>query len=95
MDQQNKRPAAATTAGSEIHTLLLSCRGVNLGRVKAGAPDNAHTIMAEGFAEELRSRTNYFVPDGTKLTGEILGNDGTNLTFTFNVTVKLARPVKL
>jgi len=95
-----RRPAAAratttTTTGAEIHTVLLSCRGVNLSRVKAGAQDNAHTIIAEGFAEELRSRTNYFIPDGTKLTGEILGNDGTNLTFTFNVTVKLARPVKL
>jgi len=73
----------------------LSCRGVNLNRVKADARADAHTIIAEGFAEELRSRTNHFIPDGTKVTGEILGADGTNLTFTFNVTVKLARPVKL
>ena len=68
---------------------------MNLSRVKADARADAHTIIAEGFAEELRSRTNYFVPDATKVSGEILGADGTNLTFTFNVTVKLVRPVKL
>jgi len=64
---------------------------VNLDRIKA----DAHTIIAEAVAEELRSQTNYFVPDGTKVIGEITGVDVTNLTFTFNVAVKLARPVKL
>jgi type IV pilus assembly protein PilM len=89
------RPSAEAASGAGIHAIVLSCRGVNLSRVKADARADAHSVIAEGFAEELRSRTNYFVPDGTKVTGEILGADGTNLTFTFNVTVKLARPVKL
>ena len=47
------------------------------------------------MAEELRSRTNYFGAESTKVTGDIVGADTTNLTFTFQVTVKLARPMKL
>jgi type IV pilus assembly protein PilM len=88
--------AAATGGGTnEIDTVLLTCRSVNLKVVKAGgAPDDAHTVIAEGFAEELRSRTNHFIADGTKLTGDIATPD-TNLTFTFQVAIKLARPVKL
>jgi type IV pilus assembly protein PilM len=88
--------AAATTASggppgeNEINTVLLVCRSVNLNRIKA----DAHTIIAEAVAEELRSQTNYFVADSTKVVGEIAGVDATNLTFTFNVALKLARPVK-
>jgi type IV pilus assembly protein PilM len=95
-----KRPAAAAVAAApggvnEIDTILLTCRSVNMKVVKAGgAADDAHTVIAEGLAEELRSRTNHFVADGTKVTGDIVAPD-TNLTFTFQVTVKLARPVKL
>jgi type IV pilus assembly protein PilM len=88
-------PAAAGAAGAgpvnEISTLLLTCRSVNLNKLKA----DAHTIIAEGFAEELRSRTNFFNAEGTKVTGEINVGAETNLTFVFNVTVKLARPVRL
>ena len=64
---------------------------MNLTAVKS----DANTILAEAFAEELRSRTNHFIADGTKVTGDIVVGDATNLTFTFQVTVKLARPVKL
>ena len=78
------------SGGNEVGTLLLVCRSVNLNRIKA----DAHTIIAESVAEELRAQTNYFVADGTKVIGEIVAVD-TNLTFTFNVAVKLARPVKL
>ena len=75
--------------------VLLTCRSVNMKVVKAGgAADDAHTVMAEALAEELRSRTNHFIADGTKVTGDIVAPD-TNLTYTFQVTVKLARPVKL
>ncbi len=77
--------------GSEINTVLLTCRSVNLNNLKA----DAHTIIAESVADELRGRTNYFSAEGTKVTGDIVGADSTNLTFTFQVTVKLARPVKL
>ena len=88
--------AAAVSSGGgggagEINTLLLVCRSVNLNRIKA----DAHTIIAEAVAEELRAQTNFFAADGTKVTGDIVGVDATNLTFTFSVAVRLARPVKL
>ena len=90
-----QRPAAAASSApattNEVNTLVLFCRSIYLNKTK----DDARTILAEGLAEELRTRTNYFVADGTKVTGEIVAGDATNLTFTFNVTVKLARPAKL
>lgn len=90
------RAAKASTASgppgeNEFNTILLVCRSVNLNRIKA----DAHTIIAESVAEEFRSQTNYFNAEATKVVGEIPGADLTNLTFTFNVTLKLARPVKL
>ena len=90
-------PAAAAGGGgtNEIDAVLLTCRSVNMKVVKVGgASDDAHTVIAEALAEELRGRTNHFIADGTKVTGDIVAPD-TNLTFTFQVTVKLARPMKL
>ena len=88
-------PPTTTSAGgpSEVGCLLLTCRSVNLNSSSGKA--DAHTIIAEGLADELRSRTNYFLHDGTKVTGDIVGAESTNLTFVFQVAVKLARPVKL
>lgn len=76
---------------NQIDTVLLTCRSVNLTSVKS----DANTVLAESFAEELRSRTNDFVADGTRIAGDIPGGDLTNLTFTFQLTVKLAKPIKL
>jgi hypothetical protein len=70
---------------------MLTCRSVNLAAVKP----EANTLLAEAVAEELKLRTNYFVPEGTKVTGEILGAEGTNFVIFFQVTVRLARPVGL
>jgi hypothetical protein len=64
---------------------------MNLSSVKS----DANTVMAEALAEELRGRTNHFLAEGTKVTGDLVGADSTNLTFVFYVTVKLVRPVKL
>jgi type IV pilus assembly protein PilM len=85
--------AAGGGSTNQIDTILLTCRSVNLRQIK----DDANTVLAEGLAEELRSRTNYFNSEvtNTKVTGELVGGDSTNLTFTFQVTVKLARPMKL
>src|SRR5882672_6332062 len=80
---------AASGGTNEIDTVLLTCRSVNLKSVKPDAAADAHTVIAEGFAEELRGRTNYFIADGTKLFGDIVAPD-TNLTFTFQVILKLA-----
>lgn len=76
---------------NQIDTVLLTCRSVNLTSIKS----DANTVLAESFAEELRNRTNDFVAEGTKIAGDIPGGDLTNLTFTFQLTVKLAKPIKL
>ena len=85
--------AASVGGGNEIDTVLLTCRAVNLKQVN----DSANTVLTETLAEEFRSRTNHFNPDAgmTKVTGNLIDADSTNLTFTFQVTVKLARPMKL
>lgn len=76
---------------NQIDTVTLLCRSVNLTSIKS----DANTVLAESLAEELRSRTNEFVAEGTKIAGDIPGGDVTNLTFTFQLTVKLAKPIKL
>lgn len=87
------RGAAPAAGGGTNHidTVVLTCRSVNLTSVKS----DANTVLAEAFAEELRGRTNHFIADGTKITGDIAGVEATNLTFTFEVTVKLAKPMNL
>jgi type IV pilus assembly protein PilM len=84
-------PGAGAGGTNDISALLLSCRSMNLSSVKS----DANTVMAEALAEELRGRTNHFLAEGTKVTGDLVGADSTNLTFVFYVTVKLVRPVKL
>lgn len=70
---------------------MLTCRGVNLNSIGAAA----NTGLADAVAEELKSRTNYFDAENTKLVGDAIGFDSTNLTISFTVQVKLARPMKL
>jgi hypothetical protein len=85
------RPPPVSSGGAEIDCILLTCRSVNLNGIGAAA----NTALADAVAEELKSRTNYFNPDNTKLFGPIIGIDSTNLTVSFDVQVKLARPMKL
>ena len=82
---------APSSGGPEIDCVLLTCRGVNLKSVG----DAANTGLANAVEEELKSRTNYFDAESTKLVGEVIGFDSTNLTISFTVQVKLARPMKL
>ncbi len=91
-----RNPGAAAGGGTnQIDTIILTCRSVNLPAVKADANPETRTILAEAVAEELRSLTNHFVADGTKITGELIGGEVTNLTYTFQLTVKLAKPLNL
>jgi len=82
---------APSSGGPEIDCVLLTCRGVNLNSIGAAA----NTGLADAVAEELKSRTSYFDAVNTKLVGAIIGIDTTNLTISFEIQVKLARPMKL
>jgi hypothetical protein len=90
--------AAAGAAGgakgsNDIASLTLTLSSVNLRSVRP----EANTILAEAVAEEFRARGGFFSTNAndTKVTGEIVGSDTTNLTIRFNVTATLARPIKL
>jgi len=85
------RPPPTGSGAAEIDCVLLTCRAVNLNTIGAAA----NTGLADAVAEELKSRTTWFDPANTKLVGSIIGIDSTNLTISFDVQVKLARPMKL
>ena len=85
------RPPPVSSGGAETDCVLLTCRSVNLNSIGAAA----NTGLADAVAEELKSRTNFFNPESTKLFGPIIGIDSTNLTVSFEVQVKLVRPMKL
>jgi type IV pilus assembly protein PilM len=79
----------AKQSNEEINTVLLTCRGVNLNKVK---PD-ANTVIAFALQEALKAQTNLFETNGVQL-GTIAEGDG-GLTFTCDLTLKLKRPFKL
>ncbi|HKX62023.1 MAG TPA: hypothetical protein VJS65_09260, partial [Verrucomicrobiae bacterium] len=87
------RGGATQTVTNEISSLSLICSSVNLREVRP----EANTILAEAVAEELRARGGFFSTNAneTKVTGDIVGADTTNMTIRFTVTATLVRPIKL
>jgi hypothetical protein len=55
----------------------------------------ANTKLAGAVVEELLTHTNLFYASQTKIVGDIVGIDSTNLTIHFQVLLRLARPIKL
>ena len=86
------KPAAKT---NEIETVILTCRGVNLNTIKP----THNKDLAFTLDRQLQASTNYFtigtnisfLPSGSKL---MVDANNTN-TFTFEVNLKLKRPLKL
>ena len=87
--------ANPSVTSGEINRIFLTCRGMNM-RDQTGKPD-ANTILAESVAEEIRAHTNLFSGDPvvTRTFGQIVNSDTTNLTISFEIDVKLVRPIKL
>ena len=93
------RPASTHAAADvAISTVQLYCRGVNLtpaltalGNAQAAS---GNTDLADEVRKELQAMTDYFDPAGTALTGTIQV-DPSDLTFTFEITAKLKRPVRI
>jgi hypothetical protein len=86
-------PAAPkkTGASNEVGMLTLTCEAVNL---KASSP-TANDLMVFTFQDKLKSMTNLFDSKETTLSGSITLTNITDATFTFDVNLKLKRPVKL
>ena len=72
----------------------MTCRGVNLNNFSP----TANTELAFTLERELKASTNYFVSgtnETTQLTGKMVDDVNATNTFTFEVTLKLKRPIKL
>ncbi len=82
----------------EIATVVMNCRGVNLtsALTTAGQPQaaSANTDLADAVVKELQTLTDEFDKDGTMLSGNIQV-DSTELTFSFEVTLKLKHPARI
>lgn len=74
-----------------MNYILLTCRSVNLNSLNP----EANTKLVNAVAEEFVTHTNYFDATQTKIVGDIAGIDSTNLTISFQVQLKLTRPIKL
>jgi type IV pilus assembly protein PilM len=77
------------TGLGEITTVRVICRGVNMIKVAPAANSN----IGYAVADAIKARKDLF-DEGTEVVGFGGGNES-DLTFTFEVVVKLKRPMKL
>jgi hypothetical protein len=68
---------------------MLTCRGVDLTSADAAG----NTKIAFALQQEIKKHTDVFDAEGTALSGTMANEPP--LTFTFGMTVKLKRPLKL
>ena len=85
-------PAAAKTPAStnEIAVITIKCRGLNLKRFSP----TANNDLAYAVEKELQESP-LFDRKETKLSGDIESVDETAITFSFGVTLKFKRTMKL
>jgi type IV pilus assembly protein PilM len=84
-------PAKTTpTSTNEISVINVKCRGLNLKRQLPTANDD----LVFAVERELKESP-LFDREGTKLSGPIENVDANQATFSFDVTLKLKRPMKL
>jgi len=80
---------AAGASATEITGVILTCRSKNMTSVRA----SANGEVAYALEAQIKGATNYFEPTGTVLGA--VSSDASDLTFSFEITVKLKRPFKL
>jgi type IV pilus assembly protein PilM len=90
--RSKKRPGSSTggSAANEISLLILTCRGVD----RTSVTPSANNQLAYALDQALKKNGDVFDPAGTGLSGTLAQDEG-KYTFTFEVTVKLKRPLKL
>jgi len=82
---------AAPASTNEISVITVKCRGLNLKKFSPTANDD----LAFAVQDQLQ-KSSMFDKGGTKLSGSIEQVEETNsVTFSFGVTLKLKRPMKL
>lgn len=80
-------PAAEST--NHIEHILLSCRGVNM--ISHGPDTN--TRLAQALLNQLRAQGDWFDTNDTKLVGALGVLDAEQMTFSFEVSLRLNRPI--
>jgi hypothetical protein len=94
ISSKKRRAASAASSGGqggcEITSVLLTCRGVDMTSTAAAA----NSQLAYALEQALKKQTDVFDPAGTTLSGNLANEEG-KFTFTFDVTVKLKRPVRM
>ncbi len=83
--------AAKPKSTNEIVTINLTCSAVNL---KKYSP-TANRKLISDLQAQLQSKTNLFEPDETKTGRTYTEPEAEALTFNFDVTLKLKRPIKI
>ena len=84
-------PAKTTASTNEISEITVKCRGVNLKRYNLPTANDELVFAVE---KELQASP-LFDRKETKLSGPIENVSEKDLTFSFGVTLKLKRPMKL
>ena len=80
----------AKLSTNEVSVINVTCRAVNLQRLDATANGNLAYAVQAAF-----TNSPMFDPTGTRLSGPINQTGEDDVTFTFGVTLKLMRPIKL
>ena len=82
--------STAPSGGCEISMIVLTCRGVDMTHVAPAA----NSQLAYALEQALKKQTEVFDPAGTTLHPQINAEEG-KFTFSFDVTVKLKRPLRI
>lgn len=82
--------SAAPSGGCEISMIVLTCQGVDMTHVAPAA----NSQLAYALEQALKKQTDVFDANGTTLSPQINAEAG-KFTFSFDVTVKLKRPLRL
>jgi len=82
--------SSAPSGGCEISMIVLTCRGVDMTHVAPAA----NSQLAYALEQALKKQTDVFDAAGTTLSPQINAEEG-KFTFSFDVTVKLKRPLKI
>jgi hypothetical protein len=86
--------SAEASPSGQVTAVLLSCRGVNLNQ---SVKPSANFELASALAQKLATNSTFFTTN-TALSGRLEVEDrGTNgaFFFTFELTLRLAKPVDL
>ena len=70
--------------------IVLTCRGVDLTHLAPAA----NSQLAYALEQAFKKQTDVFDPAGTTLSPQINAEEG-KFTFSFDVTVKLKRPLRM